>query len=77
MLLAHAFLAIVTVTARVRPTPTGLVPLTLNEISHLYNTLVVAPAANIQHILRSSYWRRRHQYRAQQAHYQRQSLQEP
>lgn len=77
VLLAHAFLAIVTVTARARPTPTGLIPLTLNEIRHLYNALVVTPAADIQHILRSSYWRRRHQYRAQQAHYQRQSLHEP
>jgi SRSO17 transposase len=76
VLLAHAFLAIVTVTARARPTPTGLIPLTLNEIRYLYNALVVSPAADIQHILRSSYWRRRHQYRAQQAHYQRQSLQE-
>lgn len=77
VLLAHAFLAIVTAAARTRPAQTGLIPLTLNEIRHLYNALVVTPAANIQHILRSSYWRRHHQYRAQQAHYQRQSLQEP
>jgi SRSO17 transposase len=77
VLLAHAFLATTTVTARARPTPQGLVPLALNEIRHLYNTLVVTPAADIPHILRCSYWRRRHQYRAQQAHYQRQSLQEP
>jgi SRSO17 transposase len=77
VLLAHAFLAIVTVTARSRPCPEGLIPLTLNEIRHLYNTLVVTSAAHIQHVLRSSYRRRRHQYRAQQAHYQRQSQQEP
>jgi len=77
VLLAHAFLAIVTVTARASPTPAGLIPLTLNEIRHLYNALVVTLAADILHILRWSYWRRRHQYRAQQAHYQRQSLQEP
>jgi SRSO17 transposase len=77
VLLAHAFLAITTVTARARPTPTGLIPLTLNEIRHLYNNLVVTPATDIPHILRCSHWRRRHQYRAQQAHYQRQSHHEP
>jgi SRSO17 transposase len=77
VLLAHTFLAIVTVNARARPAPAGLIPLTLNEIRHLYNALVVTPAANIQHVLDCSRWRRRHQHRAQQAHYQRRSLQEP
>jgi hypothetical protein len=77
VLLAHVFLVTVTVTARAKPAPAGLIPLTLNEIRHLYTTLVVTPAANIQHVVHSSCWRRRHQYRAQQAHYQRQSLQEP
>jgi SRSO17 transposase len=77
VLLAHAFLAITTVTARARPVPAGLIPLTLNEIRHLYNNLVVTPAADIPHILRCSHWRRRHQYCARQAHYQRQSHQEP
>lgn len=43
MLLAHVFLTIVTVTARARPAPNGLIPLTLNEIRHLYNALVVTP----------------------------------
>jgi len=77
VLLAHAFLAITTVTARARPAPTGLIPLTLNEIRHLYNKLVITPAPDIPHILRCSHWRRRHQYRAQQAHYQQQSHHEP
>jgi hypothetical protein len=76
VLLAHLFLAITTVTARASPAPTGLIPLTLNEIRHLYNALVVTPAADIRRVLRCSHWRRRHQYRARQAHYQRQSLQE-
>jgi len=49
VLLAHAFLAIVTVTARSRPAPAGLIPLTLNEIRHLYNALVVTPVANLAH----------------------------
>lgn len=77
VLLAHAFLAITTVTARSSPTPAGLIPLTLNEIRHLYNKLVVGPTTDIQHVLHCSHWRREHQYRAQQAHYQRQSLTEP
>jgi SRSO17 transposase len=74
VLLAHAFLAIATVAARARPAPVGMIPLTLNEIRHLYNNLVVAPAADIPHILRCSRWRRQHQYRAQHAHYQRQAI---
>ena len=76
VLLAHAFLAAVTVTARSKPSPTGLVPLTLNEIRHLYNTLAIASVTDIPHVLRWSRWRRRHQHRAQQAHYQQQSRQE-
>lgn len=76
VLLAHAFLATVTVTARSEPAPAGLIPLTLNEIRHLYNALVLASATNFRHILWWSRWRRRHQYRAQQAHYQRQSHQD-
>ncbi|GAA3691498.1 hypothetical protein GCM10022267_91690 [Lentzea roselyniae] len=77
VLLAHLFLAITTVAARASPAPAGLIPLTLNEIRHLYNALVLTPAVNIGHVLRCSHWRRRHQHRAQQAHYQRQSRQEP
>jgi len=76
VLLAHAFLAAVTVTARTKPTPTRLIPLTLNEIRHLYNRLALASPTDIPHSLRWSRWRREHQYRAQQAHYQRQSRQE-
>lgn len=77
VLLAHLFLAITTVTARASPSPAGLIPLTLNEIRHLYNALVITRTMDIRHVLRCSYWRRQHQYRAQQAHYQRQSDREP
>jgi SRSO17 transposase len=73
VLLAHAFLAITTVTARSRSAPDGLIPLTLNEIRHLHNKLVINTGTDIHHTLRCSRWRRKHQYRAQQAHYQRQS----
>jgi SRSO17 transposase len=77
VMLAHAFLAVATVEARARAAPAGLIPLALNEIRHLFATLVIAPARSVRHVLRCSYWRRRHQHRAQQAHYQRQQTHEP
>jgi SRSO17 transposase len=77
VLVAHLFLAIGTVAARALPVPAGLVPLTLNEFRHLFAALVIAPARPVRHVGLLSYWRRRHQYRAQQAHYQRQSDREP
>lgn len=77
VLLAHLLLAIATARARDRPTPVGLIPLTLNEIRHLFVALVITPTPAAGHVLRCSQWRRRHQYRAQQAHYQRQQAFEP
>ncbi|RZS29556.1 DDE family transposase [Herbihabitans rhizosphaerae] len=76
VLLAHLFLAITTVAERAQPAPTGLIPLSLNEIRHLFTRLVAQPVQDITDCLRWSWWRRRHQHRAQQAHYQRQSAQE-
>jgi hypothetical protein len=75
VLLARAFLAAVTVTARAKPIQTGLIPLSLNEIRHLYDRLALASAADIPHILHWSRWRRRLQHRAQQAHYQQNARQ--
>jgi hypothetical protein len=77
VLVAHLFLAIATAGARALPAAVGLVPLTLNEFRHLFAALVIAPAQPVRHVGLFSYWRRRHQYRAQQAHYQRQSDREP
>lgn len=77
VMLAHLFLAIATVHARARHTRDGLVPLALNEIRHLFVTLVVQPARSVGHVLWWSWWRRRHQYRARRSHYQRQSTYEP
>lgn len=77
VLLAHLFLAITTVAERATPPPAGLIPLTLNEIRHLFIRLVIPPGNQPAHWLRWSRWRRRHQHHAQQAHYQRQSDQEP
>jgi SRSO17 transposase len=77
VLVAHVFLAIVTAAAQALPVPDGLIPLTLNEFRHLFAALVIVPAQPVRHVGLFSYWRRRQQYRAQQAHYQRQSDQEP
>jgi hypothetical protein len=51
----------------------GLIPLTCNEIQHLFATLVAAPVADPGHRLRWSVWRRRHQARARARHYRRQA----
>jgi len=77
VLVAHVFLAIATAAAQALPVPVGLIPLTLNEFRHLFAALVIAPAQPVRHVGLFSYWRRRHQYRARQAHYQRQSNREP
>jgi len=71
-MLAHAFLAVLAVTERAkRPTPDGLIPLTCNEIHHLFNVLITQPISNLWHRMRWSTWRRQHQHRAKTAHYQR------
>ncbi|PNE13165.1 hypothetical protein B1H26_42145 [Amycolatopsis sp. BJA-103] len=44
---------------------------------HLFTTLISRPVLDAAHRIRCSSWRRRHQYRAQQGHYQRQSTHEP
>jgi SRSO17 transposase len=77
-MLAHAFLAVLAATERTPDSATtGRISLTCNEIHHLFITLISQPAHDIAHRIRCSLWRRRHQHRAQQAHYQRQSLTEP
>jgi hypothetical protein len=51
----------------------GLIPLTCNEVQHLFATLVGAPVADRGHRLRWSAWRRRQQARARACHYRRQA----
>jgi SRSO17 transposase len=77
VLLAHAFLAITTATARTRPAPAGLIPLTLPECARLFHAAINVPPNQLTHSLTWSTWRRRHQHRARQAHYQRQRDREP
>jgi hypothetical protein len=64
-MLAHAFLVLAAVAERARrPSPSGLVPLTCNELQHLFAALVARPVGDLGHRLRWSVWRRRHQARA-------------
>jgi hypothetical protein len=72
-MLAHAFLVVAAVTNRARPpAPPGLIGVTRNELQHLFAALVIRPAADPDHRLRWSGWRRRHQHRARTYHYRRQ-----
>jgi SRSO17 transposase len=77
-MLAHAFLVVAAVTEHTRhPPPLGLIPLTCNEIQHLFAALVAAPVADTGHRLRWSRWRRRQQARARACHYRQQAAQQP
>ena len=74
--LAHAFLAVMTATARAEtPPPQGLIALTANEIRHLFTRLVNHTEHGIRHLLHWSRWRRRHQARARDCHHRRQTVQ--
>jgi hypothetical protein len=72
-LLAHAFLVVAALTERTRRPPPGLIPLTCNEVQHLFAALLARPTADPAHRLRWSVWRRRQQARARTCHYRRQA----
>jgi SRSO17 transposase len=73
-MLAYAFLVVAAVTEHARyPPPLGLIPLTCNEVQHLFAALVAAPVADRGHRLRWSWWRRRQQARARACHYRQQA----
>jgi hypothetical protein len=73
-MLAYAFLVVAAATQRAcYPPPLGLIPLTCNEVQHLFATLVPARVTDTSHRLRWSAWRRRHQARARACHYRRQA----
>jgi len=73
-MLAHAFLVVAAVTEHTRqPPPSGLIPLTCNEIQHLFAALVATPIVDPRHRLGWSIWRRQHQARARACHYRRQA----
>ena len=70
-MIAHALLAVLATQASQRPTGTGLIGLTCNEIRRLLTVLIIEPARVPACPLAWSHWRRRHQYRAKISHYQR------
>jgi hypothetical protein len=76
-MLAHAFLAVTAAIESTRPPPPDQIPLTCNEICHLFTTPATTPAESHPHRGRWSAWRRRHQHRARTSHYRRQAAQEP
>jgi SRSO17 transposase len=77
-LLAHAFLTVTAAADHARaPAPAGQIPLTRNEIGHLFALLVVDPTQELRHRLHWSAWRRRHQHRARAHHYRRQAARQP
>lgn len=72
-MIAHAFLA--ATTARERDhhlAPDELIPLTCNEIQHLFTALITKAVRPAAHHLAWSHWRRRHQARAGASHYRQQ-----
>ncbi|APU40425.1 IS701 family transposase [Streptomyces sp. TN58] len=76
-MLAHAFLAVTAAAERRdHPGPDGLIPLTGNEIQHLFAALI-NPVHALAHRLHWSQWRRRHQARARTSHYRRQATAQP
>jgi SRSO17 transposase len=77
-MLAYAFLVVAAVTEHARhPPPLGLIPLTCNEIQHLFAALAAVPVADPGHRLRWSWWRRRQQARARACHYRRPAALQP
>ena len=77
-MLTHAFLIVAALTERTRhPSPSGLIGLTCNELQHLFAALVARPTGDLDHRVRWSVWRRRHQARARSCHYRRQAAQQP
>jgi hypothetical protein len=81
-MLAHAFLVVAALlehTQRPPPPGFGLIPLTCNEVQHLFAALTARPAGDRDpgHRLRWSIWRRRHQARARTCHYRRQAAWPP
>jgi SRSO17 transposase len=73
-MLAHAFLVVAALAERTRhPAPPELIPVTCNEVQHLFAALLAVPVTDPRHRLRWSAWRRRQQARARACHYRRQA----
>jgi hypothetical protein len=72
-MLAHALFAVIAAHEREHRTETddGLIPLTVNEIRHLFAKLITKTVHTVGYWLHRSTWRRRHQQRALTSHYRR------
>jgi hypothetical protein len=70
---AHAILAAIAVRERTRRPKHGrtLVPLSVNEIRHLFAKLITTAIRSLSYWLHWSAWRRRHQHTALTSHYAR------
>jgi SRSO17 transposase len=73
VMLAHALLAVIAAHERQhRPhAEDELIPLTVNEIRHLFAKLITNTTRTVTYWLHWSTWRRRHQQRALTSHYRR------
>jgi SRSO17 transposase len=77
-MLAHAFLAVTAAAEHARHRVTHeLIPLTCNEIRHLFTNLTNRGGHSITHLLHWSRWRRQHQARARASHYRRREAAPP
>jgi hypothetical protein len=77
-MLAHAFLVVAAMTDHTRqPPPSELIPMSCNELQHLFAALLARPTGDLGHRWRWSVWRRRHQARARTCHYRRQAAWQP
>lgn len=72
-MLAHALLAVIAAHEHEQrdQTDSRLIPLSVNEIRHLFAKLVIKPIQTMSHWLHWSTWRRQHQARARTSHYTR------
>jgi hypothetical protein len=72
VMLAHAVLTVIAARERAGQSAVeDLIPLTFNEIRHLFAALIANVVHPIGHLLAWSIWRRRHQARARASHYRR------
>ncbi len=72
-MLSMAFLAVTAAAQRQQDTPSDLIPITVNELRRLFDALVIGKTATVEHILKWSKWRRKHQATARRCHYKRRS----
>jgi len=64
-------------TERTQHTVTELIPLTCNEIRHLFVSMLNGARHDLDHLLRWSRWRRQNQARARASHYHRRQAPPP